>query len=65
MRNPQTKFINIRPNGRPLVKVMASGAPASGETQRLGFMAVRIQVPEDFDQMGAGEIEDLFAGPTE
>ncbi|WP_310541294.1 Fic family protein [Phenylobacterium sp.] len=49
--------------GRPLVKVMALGSPASGENQ--GFMAGRIQVPEDFDQMGAGEIDDLFAGPTE
>ncbi|MFD3263545.1 type II toxin-antitoxin system Phd/YefM family antitoxin [Phenylobacterium ferrooxidans] len=51
--------------GRPLVKVMALGTPASGEVQRLGFMADRIQVPEDFDQMGVGEIDDLFAGPTE
>mgnify|MGYP001569962308 FL=1 len=39
--------------------------PASGEVQRLGFLADRIQVPEDFDQMGVGEIDDLFAGPTE
>ena len=50
--------------GRPLVKVMALGSSASGETQRVGFMAGRIKVPKDFDQMGAGEIDDLFAGPT-
>lgn len=51
--------------GRPLVKVMALGSPASDETQRLGFMAGRIRVPDDFDQMGAGEIDSLFAGTTE
>lgn len=51
--------------GRPLVKVMALGSPASDETRRLGFMAGRIRVPDDFDQMGAGEIDSLFAGTTE
>jgi hypothetical protein len=29
---------------------------------RLGFMAGEFSVPDDFDQMGSGEIENLFAG---
>jgi hypothetical protein len=30
------------------------------ETRRLGFMAGRITVPDDFDRMGAAEIERMF-----
>lgn len=48
--------------GKPLVKVMALDAPEAGEKKRLGFMAGEIQVPDDFDHMGAAEIERLFAG---
>lgn len=46
--------------GKPLVKVMALSAPEQGK--RLGFMAGQIQVPDDFDRLGAGEIEQLFSG---
>jgi prevent-host-death family protein len=35
--------------GKPVVKVCAIDAPR--RPQRLGFMAVEIEVPEDFDQM--------------
>ncbi len=45
--------------GTPLVRVAAIDAPAA--PRRLGFMAGQIQVPEDFDRMGAAEIETLFA----
>jgi len=48
--------------GKPLVKVMPLDAPEAGEKKRLGFMAGEIQVPDDFDRMGAAEIEHLFAG---
>jgi len=41
--------------GTPLVKVTALDAPASA--QRLGFLTGEIEVPDDFDRMGAGEIE--------
>ena len=44
--------------GRPLVKVTPLDAPPV--PKRLGFMAGEIAVPEDFDQMGAAEIERLF-----
>ncbi len=48
--------------GKPMVKVVPLGAAEKGTAGRLGFMAGEILVPEDFDQMGAQEIEDMFAG---
>jgi prevent-host-death family protein len=48
--------------GTPLVKVMALSAPESSQMRRLGFMTGQIAVPDDFDQMGADEIEGLFGG---
>ena len=46
--------------GTPLVRVTAleSSAPA----QRLGFLTREIAVPDDFDQMGAQPIRQLFEG---
>ncbi|HFE48323.1 MAG TPA: type II toxin-antitoxin system Phd/YefM family antitoxin [Chromatiaceae bacterium] len=46
--------------GRPLVKVIPLDAPAAGEEQRIGFMRGQVKVPDDFDSMGAAEIERLF-----
>ncbi|MGA9796588.1 MAG: type II toxin-antitoxin system prevent-host-death family antitoxin [Rhizomicrobium sp.] len=46
--------------GKPLVKVMALNAPEPAQVKRLGFMAGQIAVPDDFDQMGAAEIEQMF-----
>lgn len=48
--------------GKPLVKVMPLNAPEAGQLKRLGFMAGQIAVPDDFDQMGGAEIEQLFGG---
>ncbi|MGA8492077.1 MAG: type II toxin-antitoxin system prevent-host-death family antitoxin [Terriglobales bacterium] len=48
--------------GKPIVKVMALGAPTGAQVRRLGFMAGQIAVPEDFDRMGKEEIERLFGG---
>ncbi|MFC5475740.1 type II toxin-antitoxin system Phd/YefM family antitoxin [Paraherbaspirillum soli] len=48
--------------GKPLVKVTALNAPEAGQVKRLGFMAGQIVVPDDFDQMGGAEIEQLFGG---
>ena len=50
--------------GKPVVKVIALDAPASGQVRRLGFMAGQISVPDDFDQMGSTKIERLFAGKS-
>jgi prevent-host-death family protein len=48
--------------GKPLVKVMALNTPEAGQIKRLGFLAGQITVPDDFDRMGADEIEKLFGG---
>jgi len=45
--------------GKPQVVVHALGTPR--QPQRLGFMP-GIQVPDDFDALGANEIAALFAG---
>lgn len=47
--------------GKPVVKVAAVDAPDAASMRRLGFLAGDISVPEDFDRMGAGEIDALFA----
>lgn len=47
--------------GKPMVKVVpieASERPKS----RIGFMAGRLSVPDDFDDMGRETIEALFEG---
>ena len=48
--------------GKPMVKVVALSGIEKSTAGRLGFMAGEIKVPDDFDQMGAQEIEALFAG---
>lgn len=48
--------------GKPLVKVMALNTPESGQVKRMGFMEGQISVPDDFNEMGSGEIEQLFNG---
>jgi antitoxin (DNA-binding transcriptional repressor) of toxin-antitoxin stability system len=45
--------------GKPLVKVTVIDDALS---PRLGFLAGRIDVPEDFDRMGAEDIRALFEG---
>ena len=46
--------------GKPLVKVVALDSPSPGEARRLGFLAKRLKVPDDFDRMGEEEIGRLF-----
>jgi prevent-host-death family protein len=46
--------------GKPMVKVMALDAPDPSKARRIGFLAGRIQVPDDFDQMGAETVSALF-----
>ena len=50
--------IVIAKAGKPLVKVAALDAPTA--PQRLGFLKGEIEVPADFDRMGASEIAALF-----
>jgi prevent-host-death family protein len=48
--------------GKPLVKVTPLDTPAAEQVRRLGFLAGRIAVPDDFDRMGDAEIERLLGG---
>jgi prevent-host-death family protein len=48
--------------GTPMVKVIALAAPEPSQQKRFGFMAGQIKVPDDFNTMGAVEIEKLFEG---
>lgn len=51
----------IAKGGKPMVKVVPLDAPAQAG-QRVGFMAGQFTVPEDFDRMGATEIDRMFSG---
>jgi prevent-host-death family protein len=46
--------------GRPLVKVVPLDAQSAAEARRFDFLAGIISVPDDFDSMGAEEIEKIF-----
>lgn len=52
----------IAKGGKPMVKVIALDAPEASQMKRFGFMAGQIEVPDDFNTMGANEIQDLFEG---
>jgi prevent-host-death family protein len=46
--------------GKPMVKVVALEQSEVPLRRRLGFLAGQINVPKDFDEMGASEIEEMF-----
>jgi len=48
--------------GKPMVKVSAIEEPEQPKKRRFGFMAGEIKIPDDFDDMGAAEIEEMFYG---
>lgn len=48
--------------GKPIAKVTPLDAPAAAQIRRLGFLAGRVAVPDDFDRMGSAGIEQLFGG---
>lgn len=50
----------IAKHGKPQVKVVALNAPLDKEFRRTGFLLGQIDVPDDFDQMGAFEVAQLF-----
>lgn len=43
-----------------MVKVVPLEGGEAGAGRRLGFMAGEIEVPDDFDQMGGGDIAKSF-----
>jgi prevent-host-death family protein len=51
----------IAKDGKPMVRVTALDTPAPKKARRLDFMSGQFTVPDDFDRMGASEIEELFA----
>lgn len=46
--------------GKPVAKVVPLDSPPQSDQRRIGFLAGRIAVPDDFDSMGHEEIEQLF-----
>ena len=46
--------------GKPMVRVVALDTPPIAQRQRIGFARGMIQVPDDFDQMYAEDIAQLF-----
>lgn len=56
------KAFIIAKAGRPMVKVVPYCEGESERGRRLGFMRGEIEVPDDFDQMMADEIEAGFSG---
>jgi prevent-host-death family protein len=48
--------------GKPIVKVIPINAPIGKQCRRLGFMAGQLSIPDDFDTIGADEIERMFTG---
>ena len=66
-----SRLVNDAANGEPfiiakagkqLVKVVPLHAPEPAQMRRLGFMEGEFTVPDDFDEMGSAEIEQLFHG---
>ncbi len=50
--------------GKPLVKVTALEPPKQGS--RIGFLAGKFKIPDDFDRMDEEEIRKMFEdGPIE
>ena len=48
--------------GKPMVKVIALDTPEPSQMRRFGFMGGQIKVPDDFNTMGADEIQVMFEG---
>jgi len=54
----------ISRGGKPVMKVDALNASGATRLRRLGFLAVPIAVPDDFDTMGATDIRSQFEGAS-
>ncbi|MGD0444247.1 MAG: type II toxin-antitoxin system prevent-host-death family antitoxin [Edaphobacter sp.] len=48
--------------GKPMVKVVAIGAPADKKPKRLDSLKGQFSIPNDFDRMFEKEIEQMFYG---
>lgn len=54
--------ITIAKAGTPVARLVPLDAAPDGQKSLIGFLAGRVQVPDDFDRMGEGEIAALFQG---
>jgi antitoxin (DNA-binding transcriptional repressor) of toxin-antitoxin stability system len=50
--------------GRPMVKVCSLTEEDLPRVTRLGFMSGEISVPDDFDEISAPHVLDLFEGKS-
>ena len=48
--------------GKPMVKVVPLAEADAMSMEKLGFMSGEILVPDDFDTLGAADIQALFEG---
>lgn len=51
--------------GKPLVTVSRVAPRQPAQVRRVGFLFGRFAIPDDFDRIGAEEIERLFDGHPE
>ena len=54
-------FIIAR-NGKPLVRVIPFDGPTMRDKPRIGFLADRLRIPDDFNRMADAETAALFEG---
>jgi len=52
----------IAKSGKPLVLVSAIATEHDRAKARLGFLRGKMRIPDDFDRMGADQVDELFAG---
>lgn len=48
--------------GRPIVRVVPLDTPHPDQRRRLGLLEGQLEVPDDFDSMGADDVAALFEG---
>lgn len=54
------EVVTIAKSGRPVARLTRIDAPTT--QRRLGFLAGQAHIPDDFDEIEADEIADLFDG---
>jgi antitoxin (DNA-binding transcriptional repressor) of toxin-antitoxin stability system len=62
VKNSSPSVRVIAKSGKPMVKVVPVDAPEDSEVRRIGVMEGLIDVQDDFDLIGADEIEKLVGG---
>ncbi len=63
-RAQQGEGFIIAKAGKPLVRVTAIDSPEPSQKKRIGFLAGRCVVPDNFDRLGEHEIAEMFGSST-